>query len=778
MRIGVYVCHCGSNIAGVVNPEEVRESAEELPDVVVARDLRYSCSDDGQEQIKEDIEEHELDRLVVAACSPKLHEPTFRRTAESAGLNPYQFEMANIREHCSWPHSQDPVTATQKAKDLVRMAVAKVRHLEPLERETVPADSDVLVIGGGVAGISAALDLADGGINVHLVEKKPTIGGHMARLDEVFPTLDCSICVLAPRMADVQNHPNITMHTYSEVVDVEGEVGNYHVRVKQKPRYVVENECTGCEDCSEVCPIEVPSEFEYGVGARKAAYVPYPQAVPKKALIDPEACVGCGLCEEACQKDAIDFDQEEETVEFDVGGIIVATGWQGFDPSRKPEYGYEEYEDVVTNLELERIICASGPTEGKLRRPSNQEVPERVAFIQCVGSRDEQVGNEYCSRVCCMAALKLAQIIKNKHPETEVVIHYIDMRTDGEGYEEFYKRAQEMGIKFVRGRVAEVVEKDDQPHLRYEDTLAGEVREDPYDLVVLSVALENNSGEMTELLNMHTRPDGFLAVAHPKMRPVETNQGGIFVAGCASGPKEVQTSIAQGSAAAGKAMQLLGKGEIVVEPTIAQVNTGKCVGCRICERVCAFNSIEVREKKARVKQASCTGCGVCSAGCPESAIDMPNFTDQQILSQIEAALEVKSEYPYIVGFLCNWCSYGAADLAGTSRQTYPTNVRPIRVMCAGRVNPRFVVEALKRGADGVLVTGCRMGECHYLEGNYQARHRFDVLREVIEELGFNPGRLRTEWMSAGEGSRWAETIESFVEELREIGPIGEELDER
>ncbi len=560
MPIGVYVCHCGLNIAGVLNMDELKSFSEKLPDVVIARDLPFSCSDVGQEQIQKDIAELKVDRVVVAACSPRLHEPTFRRAITKAGLNPYMLEMANIREQCSWVHMDQPAMATQKAKDLIRMAVAKAALLQPLESATIPVSREVLVVGGGVAGIQAALDLADSGLHVYLVERRPTIGGYMALLTDVFPTNDCSICVLAPKMSDVYNHPLITLMTYSEILGVEGSVGNFRVSGVKKARFVDLKKCKGCiNECAGVCPVEVPSEYDFGIGKRKAIYVPFPQAVPQVACVDPQACIGCARCIEACPADAVNFEEKQEEFKLTVGAIIVATGWQPFDATRKEEYGFGRHRDVITTLQLERMLNASGPTRGEVVRPSTGEIAKSIAFLQCVGSRDATVGNIYCSRICCMASLKNAQLVKEKYPETKITIHYIDVRAGGEGYEEFYLRAQNLGINFVRARVSEIDEEDGSLYLNFEDTLSSSFRRVRYDLAVLSIGLEpdKNAEVLGNLLGLSRRTDGFFEIAHPKMRPVEAHIDGVFIAGCASGPKEIQTSIAQGGAAAAKAMRLL-----------------------------------------------------------------------------------------------------------------------------------------------------------------------------------------------------------------------------
>jgi|Deesub1362A_J573_1020465.scaffolds.fasta_scaffold00331_22 heterodisulfide reductase subunit A len=769
VRIGVFVCHCGQNIAGFLDTSKVIECALSVEGVVHAEELKFACASDGQQRIKEAIQENSLDRVVVAACTPNLHEQTFRKAVEGL-INPYLVECVNIREQCSWSHPTYE-GATRKACDLVKMGIARAKSLEPLEPRRIRAKKDVLVVGGGVAGITASLELANAGYHVYLVEKESTIGGKMALLDKVFPTGDCSICVLAPKMNDVNTHPNITLLTYSEIESIEGHAGKYRVRVRKKPRFVNEY-CKGCiEYCSSVCPIEVPNEFDFGLSRRNAIYKPFPQAVPEYALIDPESCVGCGLCKLACPLDAIVYDQKTEIIEFVVGAIIIATGFKPFDPKIKESYRFEQGRDIITSFQLERMLCASGPTEGRLVQPSTMEVPKKVAFIQCVGSRDAQVGKLYCSRVCCMVSIKNALQIKERYPDTDVVIHYIDIRACGEGYEEMYLRAQKAGVKFVRGLPGELIPMGNGVKVYYEDTLNSRKVEEEYDLVVLSIGMEPS---LEPSIKLPLRDDGFVAPAHPKMMPVETVYKGIMVAGCASGPKEIPLSISQAGDCASKVMNLLSRGIIEIEPYVAFVDEERCVGCGICKEVCPSNSIFLVNGKAKIESTTCIACGTCVGSCPTDAIAQKNFTDTQIFAQLEM-LDKTSEYPLIVAYLCNWCSYRAVDLAGVLRLKHPPNVRAIRVMCAGRVDPQMIIEAFKHGADGVLVGGCKLGECHYHTGNYQCLGRISALKEIFKEYGIEPERIRTLWISANEAERYVEEVNDFVEELKKLGPLSKKL---
>jgi heterodisulfide reductase subunit A len=650
-RIGVFVCHCGTNISGPINIQEVVDFASKLPYVVFATDYKYVCSDPGQALIRKKINENQLNRVVVAACSPRMHEPTFRRTVEFEGLNPYLLEMTNIREQCSWVHLHDPEEATKKAKALLASAVAKSRLLEPLTPMKFPVTPAVLVIGAGIAGIQASLDLAEKGLKVYLVEKTPSIGGHMVQLDKTFPTLDCSACILTPKMVDVNQHPNITLLTYSEIKSIEGFIGNFKVTVVKKARYVNEDLCNGCGICAEKCPtIGIPNNYDLGLAERKAIYVPFPQAVPLIYTIDKENCLRltagiCGLCSKLCPVDAIDFNQQDKEIEFEVGTIIIATGYDLFDSNLKPEYGYSKYKDVITNLEFERLVSASGPTEGKIVRPSDGKEPDKIAFIQCIGSRDNRT-NSWCSRICCMASVKHAHQIKEKRPDVEVYIFYIDMRTFGKGYEEFFWRTQKEGVNFIRGKVAEVFQKSGNSKLsvRFEDTLMSQVHEMEFDMVVLAAGLtqRKDAEQIQKILKLSLSPDNFFFEAHPKLRPVETHVGGVYLCGCAQGPKDIPDTVAQASAAASQASIPIAKGEVVAEPTIASVDENVCCGCKVCESVCAYGAIKVEitdeGDKSNVNEALCMGCGSCAAACPARAITMRGFTREQIISQIEALL--------------------------------------------------------------------------------------------------------------------------------------------
>ncbi len=658
-RIGVYVCHCGTNIAGNVDVNAVVEFASKLPGVVIAREYKYMCSDPGQSLIKNDIREKNLNRVIVASCSPHLHEHTFRHATLEGGQNPYLFHMVNIREQVSWV-TADKESATEKAKALVEAAVYRVRYHEALETKEVPVHPDVLIIGGGIAGITAALTLANAGKTVYLVERDYSIGGHMAKFDKTFPTLDCASCILTPKMTAVKDHPNIHLFTYSEILEIDGYVGNFKAKILKKPRYVIEDRCIGCYVCVENCVYKTPkfpSEFDEGLGMRKPVFIPFPQAVPLIAAIDPETCIEfkSHRCKKTCQtacrdlmgRDAIDFTQREEVVEVEVGAIIVATGFKTFDPRRIPEYGYGRYPNVYTSLEIERLVNSSGPTGGEVVMRDGRK-PKRVGIIHCVGSRDRNF-NPWCSRVCCMYSLKLAHLVRER-TGAEVYNFYIDIRTPGKGYEEFYEKLLQEGVHFIRGKVAEVTDwtitPEETGHLviRVEDSLIGVVRRIPVDMVILSVGLEprDDAEDVRRQLNISCSSEGWFLERHPKLAPVATFTDGIFIAGACQGPKDIPDTVAQAGAAAAEALALIDRGSVELEPNIAVVDEEKCSGCHVCIAMCPYSAISFNEEKrvAVINEALCKGCGVCVGTCPSKAITQQLFTDEELLAEIEGVLLV------------------------------------------------------------------------------------------------------------------------------------------
>jgi heterodisulfide reductase subunit A len=663
-RIGVFVCHCGENISATVDVERVAETAAGLPGVVHSVDYKYMCSDPGQTLIKEAIKEHHLTGVVVAACSPRMHEPTFRKACAEAGLNPFLCEMANVREHCSWVHEKAEST-TQKARDIVRVLVEKVKRNEALQPIKVPVTKTAVVIGGGVAGIQASLDIANGGHQVYLVEREPSIGGHMSQLSETFPTLDCSQCILTPRMVEVAQHPNITLWSYSEVIGLDGFVGNFTVKIRKKAKSLDEHLCTGCGLCTVKCPVrKIPSEYEQGLGTRPAIYTPFPQAVPNKPVIDKLNCTyylkgRCRLCEKVCPTQAIRFDQPDEIVEVQAGALVLATGYDIKRADFFPEYGYGKYKDVIDGLQFERLASASGPTNGMIRRPSDGQIPKKIVFVACAGSRDPAKGIEYCSKICCMYTAKHAMLYKHKVHDGTPYVFYMDIRAGGKDYDEFTRRAIEVDrTQYIRGRVSRIYEKDGKLVVVGADTLLGAQKvEIEADMVVLATASVANPGseELAQIVHVSYDRYKFFAEAHPKLKPVETNTAGIFLAGACQAPKDIPESVSAASGAAAKVLGLFSNSELTRDPLVAVVNRmapplfSTCIGCFLCQPVCPYNAIEREEFKtrdgkllkavAKINPGLCQGCGTCVALCRSKSIDIYGYSNQQMYTEVAALLD-------------------------------------------------------------------------------------------------------------------------------------------
>ena len=658
-KIGVFVCWCGSNIAATVDVKAVAEALKSEPGVVFSTDYQYMCSENGQAMIRDAIKEHNLTGIVVCSCSPRMHEATFRKTAVTAGINPYMVEIANIREQCSWIHKDIP-EGTEKAIILARAAIAKVHMNAPLTAGTSPVTKRALVIGGGIAGIQTAIDVADAGFEVDIVEKSPTIGGRMSQLDKTFPTLDCSACILTPKMVEAAQHEKINIISYSELDSLSGFVGNFTAKIRKKARYIDETKCTGCGICTEKCPSRKGlNDFNMGLNTRGAVYIPFAQAIPNVAVIDKEQCIHfrtgkCGLCVRNCSANAINFEQQDEIIERKYGAIIVATGFKPIDASAFNEYAYNDSPDVVTSLEFERIMNAAGPTKGKLVRPSDGEHPHEIVFIQCVGSRcteDATKGKPYCSKICCMYTAKHAMLVREKYPDVNVHVFYIDARTPGKNFDEFYRRAVEQyDVNYIKGMVGKVTVEDGKLNVQGSDLLANEQVHIKADMVVLATAIEPDptARALGTMLTASMDTNDFFTEAHPKLRPVESPTAGVFLSGVAQGPKDIPETVAQAGAAAAKVIGLLAKNELTCNPCVANADVLMCNGCSQCEKVCPYGAITYEDKEVRgpefrgtkrvavVNEAVCQGCGACTVTCPSTAMDLKGFTNKQILSEVDA----------------------------------------------------------------------------------------------------------------------------------------------
>ena len=780
MKIGVYLCQCGGNISKVVDLQKVSEALHDLDDITVQQEHSNMCSGAGQKLIIEDVQTHQLDRIVIASCSPQFHEKTFKQTLEKAGLNPYVLEMANFREHCSWTHRNEPDIATEKAIDLIMSSIEKVRHDYALEKKKISMGERVLVIGGGVAGIQASLDLANAGKEVTLVEKEPTIGGNMAMLTKTFPTEDCAACIISPKMAEVQDHPNIRLLTNTTIENTAGHRLRFEITAKKNPRYIKDSidmdQCLGCEKCVESCPVSVPNQWEQGITDRKAIYIPAALAIPYKYLIDESACLhlqgqDCQKCADVCPQNAIDFSQQSEIEQFTVDTVVVATGYDIIDPREKPVFGYDKFENVVTGLEMERIVDHIN------EKPPPRDVGNRVGFIQCVGSRDEQTGREYCSRVCCMYAIKLASLLKQTRPGTDIYIFYTDIRAFGKGYEEYYKKAQTMGIKFVRGKVAELEENPDNKKIiiHGEDTLSRKIIEAEFDLIVLStgIQLSKSSEKIADSLKLAKSSDGFFQEAHPKFRPVDTLVEGVFLAGTAQGPKDIPDTVAQASAAASRVIGTLAQKEFEVDPILAFVHEDLCDGCGLCVPECPKNAIQMSDNnKAYVDEALCVGCGSCIASCPHEALDLHGYSNVQLYAAVQGALARKVDgQKRIVVFADDACTYRVADAVGIRKMSYSGDVRVIRIPSAARVTGNLIVHAFQHGADGILIGDCPEKSSRFAWSNQQTLKNIQSAYSRLKELGINETQIVFSEFASGMLSDFVSKVNQLAEVIKTSKPV-------
>ena len=769
-RIGVFVCHCGTNIAGTVDCKAVSESALDLPGVVVSRENLYTCSEPGQNQIVEDIKEHGLTKVVVASCSPKMHERTFRKTLENAGLNPYLLEVVNLREQCSWVH-KDKAAATEKAKSLVRGGVRRASALEALHPGEVDLSGDVMVIGGGIAGISASLQLANSGYKVHLVERSASIGGRMAQLSKTFPTLDCAPCILSPRMVEAGAHENIDLMTRSEVAQVTGTPGNYEVRVRMSPKGVDISKCTGCAKCEKVCPAKVPNEFEEGLYIRKAIHKPFPQAVPAAYVVDFENCKDCGACEKVCTARAINFEEKERLVDLKVGAIVMATGFDLFDVNELHEYD-ASLPDVITATQMERMMineCGAGMV---LKRKADGKRVKKVAYALCAGSRTRKVGVPYCSKICCNYATKQAVILRKTFPYMQVYVYYIDVRTAGRGFEEFYARGQEeFGVRFINGKIASIQAGDSGVLVRAEDVGVGELIEMEYDLVVLCPAMIPSTGtaELAKMLKVPLGEDGFVSEKHPKLDPVSTHRTGIFAAGAVLGPKDVRDSVVDGRSTASHVVEFLGTGKMLVDPVKAfVVDAAACTKCMACEAVCPAKAISVDDMPS-IDQIACIGCGACVSECPASVFDIAHYTNEQLRAEIEGVLEGESDDIRTIGFFGDVLSYVAADSAGTARMEYTPGIHIVRLPSAARVARKEILSTFANGADGVVLSDEEGGEIAHV-----AEKRIEALADELDSLGIGRDRVGFIPMLLPIYKVLPKMIENFEKKVAALGKLSPE----
>jgi len=797
LKVGVFLSDCGKQLSEILDFKALTEHMKKVSGVVLVVQGNEFWRGEGLRTIMDAIKSKKINRLVVAESLPKLSEVKIVKAAEEAGLNPYLVEVIDLKDHCAWPHREMPSEATEKAKAMLLAAIERAKLLEPLEKLEFPAVKSVLVIGGGIAGIQAAEDLADLGFDVHLVEKAPFLGGLAARAGRFFPTDDCAICIQSPA-SDVKaiTHtsrkcvyrsgfseiPNMHILTNSKVVKVEGVPGNYKVTVEKKPRYVDESKCVRCDLCTTVCPVEVPDEYNAKLKTRKAIYINTPPVHPPVYVIDESACKfqECAKCVEICPTKAIKLNQKTEKLTLNVGGIIVATGFKEYDPSVIKEYHYGEYPDVITNLELARMIDGFGPTNGAIIKPSDRKPAKRIVFIQCVGSRDQR-WNPWCSSICCMISLKNAMLIKSAYPDTDITICYIDIRTTGREHEYYYEKAREMGIKFVKGRPTEISHDPDGNILivDVEDAILRRFFELEADMVVLATAMvpSEDTKELAEILGIELDQDGFFKEYNAKLRPTETKIRGIYLCGGATFPKDAPTSSLHAHSAAVKTAKFLSTGKIIKDQRTAFVNEEYCGDCEFCPVICPFNAITLVPKGedhfvAQVSDLKCEGCGICVGTCPVNAIELRHSRPNQMEAQMNALLSVNgTSKPLILAITCSECGHTVVDSSGMAMMQYPANVRVMKVPCTGILQVHQFLQAFKAGAQGVMVVGCKTDGCHYEVGSQKAQKKVDLAKVLLREYGIEPERLEMFHMVFIEGDKFAEAAQMMTERLEKLGPL-------
>jgi heterodisulfide reductase subunit A len=760
---GVFICRCGGNISGTVNCEEVRDAVKSMDGVKTAQVTDFLCSKPGLQLIRNSIKNKKLDRVVVACCSPHMHEKMFQNVVEEEGVNRYQMVHVNLREQCSWIHDKE---ATKKAINLVKGGVKRAQVLEPLSDKEIKVNKDVMVIGGGIAGITTSLQLAEAGFKVNLIEKNPSIGGKMAQLSKTFPTLDCSPCILSPRMAEVENNPNITLYTNSEIKKTSGGPGNFKISLKLKPRGVDVDKCLKCGRCSQVCPTEVPSEFDEGLIKRKAVYLPFPQAVPSSYVVDFEHCVECQSCVNTCPVGAINLDEEDKETEVDVGAIVVATGFDLIDDEKLSSYR-PEHPQVINALQVERLI-ENELTEGKVLNTSNGSRVKSIAYILCAGSRDPHRGVSYCSSICCPYTIKQAILLKKFLPYLKIYVYYTDIRMTGRGFEDFYREAREKGIIFIHGKPGGLTPlPEGGVQILVEDIDTGLLTKNVVDITVLSSAMVPSKGTeaLANKLGIALGEDLFIASKHVKLDPISTLKQGIYAAGVATGTKDIHDSVIEARAAASHVTNFLGEGKLRLDP-FKPIEISVCDGCGLCVEACDRDAVKLGEDGPVIDLISCNGCGACVAACEKGSLILPNYTKSAILGEVGGLLDDVGDDIAVIGFFDDTISYTAADNAGTARMHYPTNMRIVRTPSTAILDVETVMKTLGKGADGVMI--CDVEDSHEAK---LAEKLVEEARKILSEKDIEPERVIFQPMVLPIFKVLPKFITDFTIKIKSLGKI-------
>jgi len=797
-RIGVFICNCGRNIAETVNIPKIKEKLVDLEYVVVVKNANFLCSLPGQKLIREEIIKQELDRIVVAACSPRVHRDVFRSILSNLNLNFNMVEGVNLREQCSWVHSHQPEQATEKALNLINAGIKRAALLQPLQNLKVKINPKIAVIGSGISGIQASLQLSKMNHKVVLIEKNTTIGGNMPKLVKLYPENECALCVLSPLMNEVNNNPNVEIYTNTNILEIQGSLGSFSIKTTTSPRYIDELKCLNCGNCEKVCPREVIDEWNCKMGFRKAIFRDFPEASPNTFSINPACCLNftpskepetggldftveqkCSLCTDACKVGAINFNEIPKTTMIEVGAILIATGHKEFDPIIKPQYGFSIFPDVITIMQLARLIDINGPNHGILQCPSSHKIPKEIVFIQCVGSRDEKpTGHKYCSMVCCNASLKYSYIIKDLYPSSKITICYVDIRSPG-FLENYYRQVQDAGVKFIRGRASEVVKNPAGQNLlvRVEDTLLRQVRALPADLVVLATAMEPSLGtlDIGQKLKLFTTEDGFIEESHPKLKPTETNLKGIYVCGTANGPKDIAQSVAQAQAAAAKIHAMIGSGDIEIEANIVYVHEEKCDGCGVCIPACSSNALKLNHGRVVTNPLLCSGCGQCISVCPKNALDLFKMSQNEMRSLIEGILFNRGENNAIkiIVFSEEEISYRVADQAGMRKKTYPPSIHIIKIPVIELINEGIIQYAFALGADGIIL----LNDPRKTDALTHLDSKIEKIQMNLERIGINSLRLMRNTIYLPEAEKIVKLFKVFNEIIEEFGKINPEIAE-